>query len=210
MKHRFTIYGEDETTTVSTQKYTGGSPEELLTSIKEVWDVTDEYDLLPTKTNNEGLVIAPARTRHPSEAIIGIIELPLPARGRDGEEQRRERHRDINRRVAFRMAINVLKNRLAKKAFAKAMDFEKTEWYLEETTRRKEAHEEAIRGAQEADPDVDPATIDVPDVTPRQFYNQLVLEMILDKVVIEVLPTDALTDQLDYMKKAKKPRHMTA
>ena len=90
------------------------------------------------------------------------------------------------------------------------MDFEKTEWYLEETTRRKEAHEEAIRGAQEADPDVDPATIDVPDVTPRQFYNQLVLEMILDKVVIEVLPTDALTDQLDYMKKAKKPRHMTA
>ena len=55
------------------------------------------------------------------------------------------------------------------------MDFEKTKWDLEETTRRKEAHEEAIREAREADPDVDPATIDVPDVTPMQFYNQLVL-----------------------------------
>ena len=81
-KHRFTIYGEDETTTVSTQEYTGGSLEELFSSIKEVWDVIDEYELLPTKTNDEGLVIAPARTRHPSEAIIGIIELTLPSRGR--------------------------------------------------------------------------------------------------------------------------------
>ena len=43
----------------------------------------------------------------------------------------------------------------------------KWEWDLEETTRCKEAHEEAIREAQEADPTVDPATIDIPDVTPR-------------------------------------------
>ena len=98
------------------------------------------------------------------------------------------------------MAINVLKNRLAKKAFAKAMNVEKTEWDLEETARRMEVHEQAIREAQEADLDVDPTTIDIPEVTPRQFYNQLVLETILDKVVIEVLPTDALTDQLDYIK----------
>ena len=181
-----------------------------MTSIKEVWDVIDEYELLPTKINGEGLVIAPARTRHPSKAIIGIIELPLSIRGRDDEEQRRERHRDINRRVAFRMAINVLKDRLAKKAIAMAMDFEKIEWDLEETTRCKEAHEEAIREAQEVDPDMDPATIEIPDVTPRQFYNRLVLETILDKVIIEVLPTDALTNQLEYMKKTKKPRHMTA
>ena len=71
------------------------------------------------------MVIAPARTRHLGEAIKGIIELSLPARGRDDEEQHRERHRDINQRVAFRMTINVLKNRMAKKAFAKATCFEK-------------------------------------------------------------------------------------
>ena len=64
--------------------------------------------------------MAPGRERDPTTVIIGIGELPIPtgnASAKAAETSRRERSRNANRRIAFRMVSNILKDQTAAKSF---------------------------------------------------------------------------------------------
>ena len=56
----------------------GSSNEELLTVIKDIWRLINEYDLLPTERNEIGEEMAPGRSREPTTVVIGVDELPEP------------------------------------------------------------------------------------------------------------------------------------
>ena len=49
VKHSFIVYGDTHETKVNTHEYIGSSDEELLTVVKEIWKIVDEYELLLRK-----------------------------------------------------------------------------------------------------------------------------------------------------------------
>ena len=211
VKHKFTVYGEEDETTIMTQVYSGTSEEELLIAIKDIWETVDEYDLLPLEEDNNGEEMGPGRTRRATAVIIGVDELPEPrGAGAVAERARRIARRLTNRKVAFRMTKNILKKEEASKLFKKALEDERVIWEEEEADRADEAQEEAVRIAREADPNIDPADVPLAAVVARVFFCQRTLERCLNKVVAGILPTDAVMHQIKYMKATKKPRQLTA
>ena len=118
------MYGDDEKVIIMTQEYVGSSDEELLLTIKGLWEVIDEYDLLPIETDEDGEETAPGRSRRVSQAIIGfeLPEVTGNANVRAAELRQRANKRLANRRVAFRMVKNSLTNEKALKYFNAALE----------------------------------------------------------------------------------------
>lgn len=70
--------------------------------------------------NNKGEEITPGREREPTTVVIGIGDLPAPmgtVAQKAAKVVRRERAKNINRRIAFRMVANNFKNQTATKSF---------------------------------------------------------------------------------------------
>jgi len=213
VKHTFTVYGDEHETKVSTHEYIGSSDEELLTVIKEIWKIVDEYELLPVEENDQGEQMAPGREREPTTVVIGIGDLPLPggnAAQRNAELARRERARNANRRIAFRMVANIFKDQTAAKSFEDEINEQRRMWEDEETERLEQAQEAAIAEALVENPNMNPEDVPAVGMIPKIFLCQRTLERCLNKVVRDILPTDAVLQQEQYMKNTVKPKKLSA
>ena len=71
--------------TYTHQTYEGKSNEELLKAIVQLWDMINEYDMLPKDKSAPNQ--APTRTRNTNAAIIGIILPPLPTQSREKKKE---------------------------------------------------------------------------------------------------------------------------
>ena len=79
VKTKFTLYGEDDPTEVKHQAFLGTCDYELIKTIKELWKIIDENEMLPI--NQDQPELNPQRTRDPTTAIIGVYYPPLPDQG---------------------------------------------------------------------------------------------------------------------------------
>ena len=213
MKHSFVVYGDTHETKVNTHEYIGSSNEELLTVVKEIWKIVDEYELLPVEKNEQGVKMAPGQRRDPTTVIIGIGELPMPAgnpNARAAKMSRRERAKNANRRTAFRMVTNILKDQTASKSFEEQINKQRRIWEAEEDERAQQAQEEAIATAMAENPDIDPEYVPVAEIMPKIFLCQSTLERCLDNVIGDILPTNAVLQQEQFMKHTPKPKKLAA
>jgi len=188
VKHAFTVYGDEHETKVNTHEYIGSSDEELLTVVKEIWKIVDEYELLPVEENDQGEQMAPGREREPTTVVIGIGDLPRPAGNaaqRNAELARRERARNANRIIVFRMVANIFKDQTAAKSFEDEINEQRRMWEDEETERLEQAQ---LAENSNMNPDDVPAV----GMIPKIFLCQRTLERSLNKVVRDILPTDAV------------------
>ena len=53
MKHSLILYGDTHETKVNIHEHIGSCDEELLTVMKEIWKIIDEYELLPVEKMNK-------------------------------------------------------------------------------------------------------------------------------------------------------------
>ena len=61
-----------------------------------------------------------------------------------------------------------------------------------------------------AKPDMDPEDIPVAEIAPKIFLCQRTLERCLNKVIGDILPTDAVLQQEQFMKNTSKPKKLAA
>ena len=213
MKHSFIVYGVTHETKVNTHEYVGSSDEELLTVMKEIWKIVDEYELLPVEKNEQGVEMAPGRERGPTTVIIRIGELPMPtgnASAKAAETSKRERARNANRRIAFRMVSNILKDQTAANSFKDEINEQRQIWEEEEAERATQAYEATITSAMAANSNTNLEDVPATEITPKTFLCQRTLERCLNKVIGDILPTDAVLQQEQYMKNTTKPRKLSA
>ena len=159
VKHKFIVFGEEWDTSVETVIYKGTNDEELLIAVKEIWDMIDEYDLLPVEPD-----VAPWRTRESNGAIIDIKDLP-PAAGAGARAESL-----TNRKVTFRAAKNILKTSAAENTFRRAMDEGKQEWNDKTQARLEEAQVLAIEEALRADTNMNPENVPQVALSERLFH----------------------------------------
>ena len=183
----------------------------MLLTINGIWEVIDEYDLFPVEVDENGEETALGRSRRVSQAIIGF-ELPEVTGNmnvRTAELRRRANKRLANRRVAFRMVKNSLTNEKALKYFNTALEEESRAWE-EEAARPEAAQEQAVANALRDDPDMDPEDVPAVELPQRFLLCQRTLERCLNKIATEIVPTDTVVFQEDYIQETSKRRSMTA
>ena len=174
MKPSFIVYGYTHETKVTTHEYIGSSDEKLLTVVKVIWKIVDEYELLPVEKNDQGEEMALGREREPTSVVI---------------------------------LANVFKDQIAAKSFEDKINEERQVWEEEESARTAEAQEETIAAALVATPGMNPDDVPVAAIVPRIFLCQCSLERCLNKVVGDILPTDTVLQQEQYMKNTTKPKN---
>ena len=116
---------------------------------------------------------------------------------------RRERAKNANRRIAFRIVSNILKEQTAAKSFEDEINEQMQE-------RTAQAQEEAIAAVMAANPDMNPEDVPITGIVPKIFLSQRTLERCLNKVIGDILPTNAVLQQEQYMKNTTKPRKLYA
>ena len=107
--------------TIEHTAYIGTSKFELVKSVKELWKIIDENQLLPNNETNPERT--PERTRDPNALVIGVYFPPLPANGiaLTAELRKRQRHKAQLRMTAFRISKANCKTQQSKETFSDAM-----------------------------------------------------------------------------------------
>ena len=108
------------------------------------------------------------------------------------------------------MISNIIKNKSAIKSFEEEINNQRQDWEEEEAERAEKAQEAAIAEALREDPNINPNDVPIQAVVPRIFLCQQTMERCLNKMVADILPTDAVLQQEQYMKNTKKPKKMSA
>ena len=108
------------------------------------------------------------------------------------------------------MVANILKDQIAVKSFKDKINEERQVWEEEESARTTEVQEDTIAAALAANPGMNPEDVPVAAIVPRIFICQHTLERCLNKVIGDMLPTDAVLQQEQYMKNIITPKKISA
>ena len=90
------------------------------------------------------------------------------------------------------MVTNALEDQTAATSFEDKINDRKEIWQDEEAERQEQAQADAIAEAIAEDPNANPDEVVAVQVTPRTFLCHRTLERCLNKVVKDILPTDAV------------------
>ena len=108
------------------------------------------------------------------------------------------------------MISNVLKCENAIKVFEQEINEQRQIWEELEAERMERAQAAAIEEALRNNPNMNPEDVPIQAVIPKIFLCQQTMEGCLNKVIADILPTDAVLQQEKYTKNTTKPKKMSA